>query len=255
MLRQLATLSSLYVITGSAQQEFLAQTDDMQVLLGGGGGMLGGGGATLGGGGHGIRGGGGDGEEDPPATPEEDPPATPEEEPSDPPASEDPSTGGGEESKMIDTDDPEFQQKVYDSIEERCDWQNQMCRGVLDESLGSKKKKWLWRAQEAGKDSTYRQNFAALLDLVKQALTEQAMEKIEKDNQALVAPMQKKAIAFIVGKLAPFEGKIDASLEQEWVDDAKYPYDRESYKVFRKHVDLADLQFDKTAERVLKEAN
>ena len=81
------------------------------------------------------------------------------------------------------------------------------------------------------------------------------MEKIEEENKALVAPMQKQAIDFIVGKLKPVGGMVDANLEQDWIDDAKYPYDRESYKVFRKHVDFADLQFDKTAERVLKEAS
>ena len=73
---------------------------------------------------------------------------------------------------MLDTDSEEFKMKVYDSIEERCEWQNQMCREVLDESLGSKKKKWLFRAKEADKDSRFRENFGALLDLVQQALSE-----------------------------------------------------------------------------------
>jgi len=66
-----------------------------------------------------------------------------------------------------------------------------------------------------------------------------------------VAPKVKEALEFIREKLESKLGMVPDDEEMDFVDGAKYPFDRASYDIFKKNVDLADLKFDKTFERLI----
>ena len=86
-----------------------------------------------------------------------------------------------------------------------------MCQDVLDDSLGKKHKKWLKKI--ADHPSTFRKNFSALLDLVQEAISVEAMEHITKEDKDLIKPMQAKAIAFIVNKMKASKGMLESQFE------------------------------------------